>query len=1035
MELPVFKVPIRWGGALLFLFIIGIGLVPPSYAQISQFGQNKVQHTRFRWSYLATEHFNIYYTQEGRSVADYAAEVAEDALRSLSRRFRYTPSGEPITVIVYKSHNDFTQTNVTSEIIGEGLGGFTEFLRTRVVVPFEGDHEQFRHVIHHELTHAVLLDFLFGRGLGAVVSGITQTRLPIWFIEGLSEYESRGGIDSETEMFLRDAVYSDLVTDLNRLEELGYLGVYKCGQSAVYYIAWRYGDEKIGEILHKMKSLRDFDRALKASIGIDTQELSRRWQIWLKERYWPQLVEVSRPDQVARRLTHHRQEFCFVNNSPALSPNGEHIVFLSDRSDYFDLYLMRTIDGRVERRLVRGERSGKFEELHWLRPGITWSPDGQYIAFTAKAGKRDVLHIVEVKQAQVVKTLTCPSDGLFSPAWAPDGDRIALVKVFAGRSDIVVVDINTGQWFPVTDDIYDDADPSWSADGNTIYFTSNRGDAGSDPDQPEPGSLFGWNVKTFEVYRVDVNTREVTRLTYDGSLARTPLEFRDGILYVSNRSGVFNLYYRNLVTGDLKALSNIATGLFQPSMDKGSSLLAFTSFLENGYDIYLMNLEQTLGRDISVATLPSAELVKSAPSSQDRALFGAPPADYSHYVFDRLMRLPEGKESQRRDTTIASDRMERNRSEEGTWRSYDYKVVLEPDLIYVAASYSPYFKAQGTGVLIFSDVLSDHHLYLTTDLNGSTENSNLLIIYQYLAHRLDWGVGFYHFAYPFNYGRIRDRNWGVMALSNYPLNRFNRVELSGEYMVVERGEYRFERDDYITIERRLSISPHMGFVHDTAIWGSAVEPSNGSRWRADVQLSRDLFQTSESLTFTTFVVDWRKYLRYRKDFTFAFRLSGGASIGSDPQRFFLGGLYNWFNPRFDNPDRRILVNDIRDIYFASFVGPLRGVGYYHQIGTRYLLSNFEFRFPFIRHLVFGFPLPFYFRNIRGSFFTDWGIAWNPMDDISANDFSRQKGVFGMGTGIRLDLGIFPLQFDIAWSPSPSDRKWVPQYYLSLNTGF
>ena len=37
------------------------------------------------------------------------------------------------------------------------------------------------------------------------------------------------------------------------------------------------------------------------------------------------------------------------------------------------------------KKVIQGERNTEFEELHILKPGITWSPDGRHIAFSAKS--------------------------------------------------------------------------------------------------------------------------------------------------------------------------------------------------------------------------------------------------------------------------------------------------------------------------------------------------------------------------------------------------------------------------------------------------------------------------------------------------------------------------------------------------------------------------------------------------------------------------------------------------------------------------
>ena len=994
--------------------------------QASMFGRNTVQYTYFQWEYLTTEHFNIYYNQGGREVADFAAEVAEEAFRKIARTFQYSAENDdPIVMVTYQSHNDFEQTNITSQP-DESTGGVTEFLKTRIIVPFQGDHEEFRHVIHHELTHAMMLNMLYGQGFSAIMAGMSRTRMPLWFIEGLAEYMSRDGLDIETEMFLRDAVVNDILPEISQREGYGYLGVYKCGQSILYWIAWRYGDEKIGEILHQIKNLGSFDRALKVSIGIDSEELSKKWRRFIKERYWPLVGKMEPPDHFSQQLTDHEKDYCFVNNSPALSPNGEWLAFLSNRSDYFDVYLMNTLDGKVVKRLIRGQRSGKFEELHWLRPGITWSPDGKKIALCAKAGRKDALYIISIPNGKISQKLDWKSDGLFSPSWSPDGRYIALVLIHDGQSDIVTVDLETGKLHHVTEDVFDEADPSWSPDGDRILFTSNRGDIGLDEPATEETNIFEHEYDHFDVYDIELETRRLRRITNDSFNEHTPLwtPIENTILYVSDLSGIYNIYLHNLESGAIYSLTNIVTGIFQPTIAPDVGTMAFASFFNNGYDIFLQNDPFSEKNRATVLSVPVAEKIKK--DSKYSSNLGLSSLDYHNFVFDRLFH--EDDEITPEDSTLSE---QRTRLPDGKYPSREYEVQLQPDLFFINASYGPYYLFQGSGMILFSDVLGNHQLYISLDLNSYLKYSILFLMYSYLAHRVDIAGGTYHYAYPFYSGSViwLDRNYGLFVSAAYPLNRFDRIDFGFDLATVERSEYTdFDYPD----SKLTSVVPHIGYVHDTSIWRWSTSPGNGGRWRVDLSWSPDISSsTGQGISFQTLSADWRRYFVYHKDYTFAFRLSGATSEGRDQQRFFLGGMMNWFNSRFDNPKGRVEIN-MKDIYFSRFVTPLRGTGYYNQIGTRYILGNFEFRFPFIRHLLFGWPLPIYFRNVRGAFFTDVGAAWDPRYMNRKLFPSMNEWSSGFGFGIRLNLGIFPIEWDLAWS---EETNMAPQYYFSLNFGF
>ena len=140
-------------GAFLF------AIAPPARAQDEYFGKNKVQYHKFNWSFIQSDHFDIYFDEGGKALAEYTAAAAESSYASMSKSFRYQIVNR-IPIIIYNSHNAFQQTNVVSEYLEEGIGGVTELFKNRVILPFEGEYKKFRHVIHHELVHAVQYEIL-----------------------------------------------------------------------------------------------------------------------------------------------------------------------------------------------------------------------------------------------------------------------------------------------------------------------------------------------------------------------------------------------------------------------------------------------------------------------------------------------------------------------------------------------------------------------------------------------------------------------------------------------------------------------------------------------------------------------------------------------------------------------------------------------------------------------------------------------------------------------------------------------------------
>jgi len=178
------------------------------FTTLHGFGKNKVQYSDFDFKYQETKHFKIYFSSGGEQISEFVANVAENFYKKIRKKFKYNLKRK-IPIIVYNSHNDFKQTNVIMELIEQEVGGFTEIFKDRVVIPYQGSMEDLRHVVEHELVHAIVFEMIYGSNiLETMMSLQNMIRIPLWFMEGLAEYESLDW-DYKSDMFVRDAVIND----------------------------------------------------------------------------------------------------------------------------------------------------------------------------------------------------------------------------------------------------------------------------------------------------------------------------------------------------------------------------------------------------------------------------------------------------------------------------------------------------------------------------------------------------------------------------------------------------------------------------------------------------------------------------------------------------------------------------------------------------------------------------------------------------------------------------------------------------------
>ncbi|HEX9740988.1 MAG TPA: biopolymer transporter Tol [Ignavibacteriaceae bacterium] len=1044
---------------LFFLFLFGIF----SINLFAQFGKNKVQYKDFTWYYIQTDHFDVYFNEEGGTLAEFTAHAAEKALNSIQESFRYKINNR-ITIIVYNSQNDFQETNVTDQYLTEGIQGFTELFKNRVVIQFTGSYKLFRHLIHHELVHAVINDMFYGGSLQNIISNNISISLPLWFNEGMAEYQALGW-DVDTDMFIRDAAISEYLPDIQYLN--GYFA-YRGGQAVFNYIADKYGKQKIGEVINKVKSTGSVEEGIKSSIGITLKELNERWKKEIKKTYWPDIAIRKDPDEFAKRLTDHREDGGFYNTSPAISPQGDKIAFISNRDYYFDVYLMDAIDGKITKKLVEGNRTPDFEELNILTPGLSWSPNGDKIVLSAKSNGYDVVYIINVEDEEA-EILPIRMAGIKSVTWSPSGDKIAFIGQTSKQSDVFLYNLETKEIVNLTDDIFSDDNPAWSPDGQTLYFVSDRKDFDTQI-IPDTFKIYRHDYNQQDIYTINIETLDIDRITdLPGSDETSPVITPDGkeILFLSDINGINNIYKKDISNGDLTdiiPITNSLNGLYQLSLSKDGKKITFSSLYQAAFNIFLMNnpLEIDLETEKLEPTLYISKLNEPEKSEEDsetenesaaedttsgtggyqiftgnyvdsNKIYGdSVQIDFDNYVFGNFDSPVDTSEKEQPQFNLTN-----NLDNRGDYKVNRYKITFSPDLVYANAGYSSLYGLLGTTVISFSDVLGNHRLIGLTSLQIDLKNSDYGLAYYYLPERINYGIEAFHTARfvflsrGFFSNLYRFRNYGAVGSMSYPLNRFYRIEGGLSWLNVSSENLDNPAEE---TERVSYIIPSASFVHDNVLWGY-TSPVEGTRYRFDVFGNPGL--NDKRLSFYSGLGDYRTYFRLGEDYSFAFRLSGGYSGGANPQRFFIGGIDNWINRSFATTD--IPLESASDFAFLTPALPLRGFNYAERIGTKYGLMNVEFRFPLIKYLLTG-ALPILFSNILGVAFLDVGSAWDNTKDLrffarnENNNIITKDLLMGTGFGARIFFLYFLLRFDLAWAYNV-DGFSQPKFYISLGADF
>ena len=1053
------------------------------------FGKNKVTYDDYDWHYLETEHFKIYFDKASQPAAEFGAKEAERALVRLEKDLKYTLK-DRYPIVIYNSHNGFSVTNIAPTEQSEFTGGFTEFAQGRVVIPYTGSYGDFRHVIHHELAHVVTLEMWTGGGwLGAMMTQ-AATLPPLWIAEGVAEYLSQGGWDREGDNFMRHATITGYVPGMMALSGAF---AYKGGQSVFVMIEEEYGKDKVAEFISSFRSARSVDKALKASVGEGVEELDEKWQLWLKRQYWNEINLHHPSEEVAKQLTEASAGRGFYNIAPSFSPQGDKIAYVTERQGTFDIYLMSAIDGQDLGRLVEGERSSDFEGLFVLRPGITWSPDGKQIAFAAKSRNKNTLYTLDVRKKRVTKRFKFDLDGLFEPTWSPDGKEIAIVGLKDGWSDVYVVNVEDESLRRMTRDPYDEKHLDWSPDGQWIAISSDRPSA----DLAYDGSkdfIFG----TYDVFVIRRDGSEIRRVAESEANDSHPTWGPDSqtLAFVSDRTGVGNIYIAHVDGSQVYPVSNLLSGARYIDWSADGKKLAFTTFHRGGYDIFVM--KDPLKKKRGTEDLPLTRYAKRLAGIEDRtfvelqrerseeqvtASAAADSADggaqqdtvvaaadrkVETWMSDQMALAAAEARGATDDEGAGADTLQQDGDRELTLRDWNkeftvnkYSVKLKPEFFGANAGFDTFYGVSSLVQLSLTDVMGDHRVIIQTGLSFSLKDSDLFLGYQNLKHQTNYYLSAIHTRlFFFDSGQLNaDRYFGAEASLIRPFSRFSRMELGTRGIRITRERLERERYDDRWVRRgftgrnmrglsgtevdsRGAAVSYLALVDDNSLM-SRFGAVDGRRMRLGVEGSW------AGMRFAAFNVDLRQYLLALGEYTIAFRLSGGSSFGPNKRVYFVGGVNNPVNPNFST-----FANVDQDrIFFSSFVWPLRGVELFELAGDSYVLANAAFRFPLIRELIMGWPLPLFFQNVQGELFLDiggaferskWRDGWIARDGgfelnvpqhfrngVSRHGFEKPQMAAGYGFGVRVNLGYFLFRYDLAW-PTDFARTYDPHQYFSID---
>jgi hypothetical protein len=918
-------------------------------------GQNQVAWYDFDWQSIDVPSpgggkggIRLYYYKNEVAQARRALPAIQSAYARLVDQFHYSPT-KRIPYILFATQREFQTQNVFQ--VTESVLGVTSPEDLKMSVPYFGDHARFVEVSTHEMVHQFTIQKLL-EGAGEDDRSSPIMWLPLWFIEGIAEWYSKGGIDTETDLYLRDLVWNP---DPKRHYEIvpfaedrlrSYIHTYKLGQARVAFIADVYGKEKVQAFLENAFLLNDGDRQgpqasernfgalVRRVLNEPLEQVDGRWRAWLKRRYYSEYLRAKQDLPQLRELRGfptEPEDFAASTDGNVLAVRG-----IDRKRGRARLYLVdvRNPKGAVE--IAEDGRPG-MESLHPIEQSIAAVAPGVAV-FAAQDGIGDAVyvqtytHVVKEGRPPRIRlgkrrTLDVrpPQGGRFTmvadPAISPDQKELAFVGVARdGQRDVYVVPLKGGVARRLTDDPYAERDVAWGADG--IYFASDATDHG----RPN-------------LFRLDPAGGAPTRLTTAPASDRSPFPQEDGsVLFSSDRGGKTDLYV--LRSGAVQQITDFTTGLTSPAIaGKGRGALASTFY---GGEFKLVEVPK-------VAWLESPTIAV-APGSG--AVLEIPSADLPEQVTDY-------------DALSARN-----------WKP-------EAGFVYGGGASNA---VAGRAAMLFSDMLRDHILFVDVSVYGSFDYTQGLILYEDRSSRIGWTAGAFHFVQQnidstASNVAFYQRDFGLVGALRYPLDRFRRFEtelivggverycpttiLSNQVTLLCNGIVPGEARGYTTASEwygrnggvTFNVQPAVRFGYDTIRYDFATGPITGRSLLLELGGS---WLPARSAVSGFARADAEQYFQLSGRANLGFRFAGGTTFAPD-ERSRLWSR-SWWLTSADN------LRGFSPLDFTDLTG------------RHYYVANAELQIPldpFVRLFIFDY--------IEGVAALDFGGVFNHFESRAIPD--------------------------------------------------
>ncbi len=1089
---------------LFFICTISFAKAQFYYGSQTEFGKSRIKYEDFFWTSYAYEHYDVYFYEEGKELANYVSKTAEAQITSIEKFFDYQLD-DRLQFIIFNKQSDFKQSNIgfaTDE--QNNVGGVTRIVGTKIILYYEGDHAKLDAQIRAGIAQVVIDEMMYGGSVRQMVKNSSILSLPDWFVKGLISYIANDW-NTALDNRVKDGILSGKYDKINYLE--GADAVY-AGNAFWKHISNNYGETVIPNIIFMAKMSHSVDNSCSYVLGLSARNLWDECLQTFADRYYEKDTSKTFPKQLPILK---KPKASRVYSQAKVSPDGNNIVYTTNEMGQYKVWLYDVNTAKTKRIYKAEHKMDRINDYSF--PLVAWHPSGKFFSFIIERKGYLVMKIYEPETHSFSERNITGFEKILDYSYNEDGKKIVMSAVQKGQTDIFIFTASSSAYYQITKDPYDDLTPRFVNHSKGVVFTSNRPNDSLFFDAKKKYTNAQTNMDVFYFNNV-TKSPALIRVTNTPSANETyPADYDSThVAYLSDLNGIRNrfvakfdsviafvdttVHYRTVTSSF--PITNYSRSIIEQDINTKAKQLTEIIFINNKYRIFSAPLVKADKLNSVLLINTSYRDYKNSVEQQQKLLIEPTPTvtpqtttvkvpltieitkqaihkekndvneiNITNYSFEGEQRKEYNDENLPLQSSLSGDTTRTSRSQKNNFQygkqqnyythfSVDY-VVSQLDNTYLNNSYQkftgggkPVYLNPGLNVFFkvsISDLFEDYRMSGGMRVSADLSNNEFYVSYEDRLKNLDKQIILH-----------RQKLLSIDGKNTKIFTHDARYILKHPFSEVScvRGSlaYRNNRLVYTGINDQ-NLAKKDSFEN----WGSALveyvfdntikkglNAYNGLRGKVFGEYYRQIDKKQSNF----FVVgcDVRYYQKIHRNFIWANRFAASTSMGNSKLIYYLGGVDNWFLPKFDNTTD---ISTTQNYAFQTLATNLRGFYQNARNGNSFAVINSELRLPIFNYILQRPSSSDFIENFQVIGFADVGTAWTgkspfsdsrststkviPQPPIIISLYSQHNPLIaGYGWGVRTRIWGYFVRVDRAWGVQDGIIL-KPIWYLSLGFDF